>query len=110
MSSGVFKKFRFFVLGCMIQLLGFSLETQAADQDKSMELSSPALKNNAFIPPLYTAKRQDISIPLAEKNALRLTRNDSDTSRKTWIDWALYNVLLNISPARPPFSPSRGRK
>lgn len=103
MRKTAFKIHSVFIISCLIQLMGFPSETKAIDQEKSMELSSPAFKNNGSIPPLYTAEGQDISVPLVWKNtpsntvSFALICEDPDAPGGTWIHWILYNIPPSLN-------------
>jgi hypothetical protein len=64
----------------------------------AMELSSSAFLNNSTIPANYTCDKENISPPLAWKDAPIGTRtfalivDDPDAPRGTWTHWVLYNL------------------
>lgn len=63
-----------------------------------MKISSPAFKNNEFIPSKYTCDGENINPPLsisgAPKNtkSLALIVDDPDAPHGTWIHWTVWNI------------------
>lgn len=63
-----------------------------------LKISSPAFKNNEYIPSKYTCDGEDINPELIIENipedtqSMVLTVEDPDSQGKTWLHWALYNI------------------
>lgn len=63
-----------------------------------MELTSPAFKNNEFIPVKYTCKGQDINPQLdisglpEKTKCLSLIVDDPDAPGGTWVHWVVFNI------------------
>lgn len=63
-----------------------------------MELTSPAFKNNEFIPVKYTCKGQDINPQLdisglpEKTKSLSLIVDDPDAPIGTWVHWVVFNI------------------
>ena len=64
----------------------------------AFEITSPAFQPNGMIPTKYTCDGEDVSPPLAWKEApagtesFALISDDPDAPGKTWVHWVLYNV------------------
>ena len=64
----------------------------------AFEITSTAFQPNGMIPTKYTCDGEDVSPPLAWKEApagtesFALISDDPDAPGKTWVHWVLYNV------------------
>ena len=89
-----------FIPVCIILILGFRPQVQAAPQGGKMELTSPAFKHNDFIPSSYTCDGQDINPPLGVKGipsgakSLALIVDDPDAPAKTWVHWVVCDISV----------------
>ena len=65
---------------------------------KGLTISSPAFKNNGFIPPKYTCDGNDVNPPLniegvpKETQSLALIVDDPDAPMGTWDHWVVWNI------------------
>jgi len=65
---------------------------------KELTISSPAFKNNGFIPPKYTCDGNDVNPPLniegvpKETQSLALIVDDPDAPMGTWDHWVVWNI------------------
>ena len=90
-------KIVFFIIVALIALATPSV----ADENEGvrhMNITSPAFKNNGFIPSKFTCQGEDINptliiedIPEGTKS-LALILDDPDAPMGTWVHWILYNV------------------
>ena len=66
----------------------------------SLEISSPAFKNNEAIPSKYTCTGEGVSPPLeingipTEAKSLVLIMDDPDTPVEVWDHWIMWNIPL----------------
>lgn len=92
LQMSVNKIFSILILG--ISLLG----NVCLAEEKKFYLESPAFKNNASIPKLYTCKGKNISPPLSWANiskdakSLALLVDDPDAPKGSWTHWIMYNI------------------
>jgi Raf kinase inhibitor-like YbhB/YbcL family protein len=65
----------------------------------ALEITSPAFKNNEFIPSKYTCQGEDVSPALAWSKAPAGTKDfvlivdDPDAPMGDWVHWLVYNIL-----------------
>lgn len=63
-----------------------------------MKLTSPAFKNNGFIPERFTCNKGNISPELSLENIPELTKtlalivDDPDAPSGDWVHWVVYNI------------------
>ena len=68
-----------------------------------MQITSPAFAEGSMIPVKYTCDGQDISPPLAWKDApsgtksFALISDDPDAPVGTWVHWVAYNIPPNMN-------------
>lgn len=71
-----------------------------ADGGEKMRLTSPAFKDNEFIPDKWTCKGEDINPELVIEDmpqntkSLALIVDDPDAPRGTWVHWLVYDMAL----------------
>lgn len=69
----------------------------------TLELTSPAFSNGAPIPRRYSCDGEDISPPLAWRNApagtqaFALIMDDPDAPRGTWTHWVLFDIPASVT-------------
>jgi len=75
-------------------------------EDMAMKLTSPAFKNNSYMPSKYTCDADEISPPLNIENipdgakSLALIVDDPDAPMKTWVHWVVYDIPPTMSVIR----------
>jgi len=80
----------------------------------NLQVTSPAFREGALIPSLYTADGKDISPPLAWKGvprgakSLALVMEDPDAPRGTFVHWLVWNLPAG-QPALPAAVPRQAR-
>ena len=85
----------FILLFCLFFINNFSY---AAHETNTLEISSPAFKNNGIIPKQYTCDGANISPPLSwtgipeSTKSLALILDDPDAPGSTWVHWVIYNM------------------
>lgn len=63
-----------------------------------MKITSPAFKNNEYIPKKYTGDGEDINPPLIIENipagteSLAIIVDDPDAPMGTWVHWVVYDI------------------
>ncbi len=73
-------------------------ELEAAPEDSSMKISSPAFKDGKFIPPKYACDGENINPPLEIKNlpvgteSLVLIVDNPDAPDGTSVHWIIWNI------------------
>lgn len=69
----------------------------------TMKLTSPAFRNNAYIPAKYTCDADDINPPLNIEDmpegtkSLALIVDDPDAPAKIWAHWVVYDIPAAVS-------------
>ena len=72
-------------------------------ENMSMKITSPAFKNNSYMPSKYTCDGEDINPPLNIENipvgtkSLALIVDDPDAPMKTWVHWVVYDIPPSTS-------------
>ena len=84
-----------------ISLLALSIiaiPVSRADEEKKMELTSPAFKNQEPIPEMYTCHGGNVNPELNIANipqntkSLALIVDDPDAPEGTWVHWVMYDI------------------
>jgi Raf kinase inhibitor-like YbhB/YbcL family protein len=90
----------------VLALLFYGLQDNAFSANKGggrMEITSSVFTEGGMIPAKYTCDGQNISPPLAWKDApsgtksFTLVCDDPDAPMGTWVHWVIYNIPPNIA-------------
>jgi hypothetical protein len=84
--------------GTVLVVISFLLLVSCASSPNTMQLTSPALKNNDIVPAKFTCQGEDINPTLSWSDlpagtvSLALIVDDPDAPAGTWTHWTIWNI------------------